>query len=140
MEIKLTEAELQFLAENNAGEGIRLAITGSDEFRVIHPKAEVACKLDGFFDRSIVISYDLGFWKNLFVRWFVKFEKEGILWNKKEKQIELDPFKFLPEKEKKATEEFRIQGISLQPGWLVIQLGIIPDLYKKALQISSEGS
>ena len=102
-------------------------LTGSDEFVVFHPKAEVRCKLLGFTERSIMISYDMGFWKNLFVGWFVKFEKEGIRWDKKKKQLEIDPFKFLPEKEKKATGEFRIKGISLQPGLLELQLGITPE-------------
>jgi hypothetical protein len=127
MEIKLTEAELQFLAEKNSAGGIRFVLTGSDEFVVFHPKAEVRCKLLGFTERSIMISYDMGFWKNLFVGWFVKFEKEGIRWDKKKKQLEIDPFKFLPEKEKKATGEFRIKGISLQPGLLELQLGITPE-------------
>jgi hypothetical protein len=127
MEIKLTEAELQFLAEKNSGEGIRFSLTGSDEFVVFHPKAKVNCKLLGFTERSIVISYDMGFWKNLFVGWFVKLEKEGIRWEKKQKQLEIDPFNFLPEKEKKPTAEFRIEEVSIQPGLLLIRLGILPD-------------
>ncbi len=126
MEIKLTEAELQFLAEKNSAGGIRFVLTGLDEFVVFHPKAEVRCKLLGFTERSIMISYDMGFWKNLFVGWFVKFEKEGIRWDKKKKQLEIDPFKFLPEKEKKASADFRIEAVLVEPGLLLIRLGILP--------------
>ena len=128
MEIKLTEAELQFLAQNDSGEEIRFSLTGSDEFVVFHPKAKVNCKLLGFTERSILISYDMGFWKNLFVGWFVKMEKEGIRWDKKQKHLNIDPFSFLPEKEKKATAEFRIEEVSIQPSLLLIRLGIIPKL------------
>ncbi|OOG72822.1 hypothetical protein [Algoriphagus sp. A40] len=127
MELKLTETELQFLAEKYSGSEISFVITGPEKFTVFHPKAEVSCKILGFTKRSIVVGYNMGFWKNLLVKWFVKFEKEGILWDKKQRQLKIDPFSFLPQKEKTATADFSIQRISLEPGFLLIQLGVIPE-------------
>jgi hypothetical protein len=127
MDIKLTEAELQFLAKTYISSETGLAITEPNRFTVFHPKSEIQGKLIGFTPRTVTLGYDLGFWKNLAVNWFVKLEKEGIFWDKKHKQLKIDPFSFLPEKEKKATGDFSIQEILLQPGSLVIRLGIIPE-------------
>jgi hypothetical protein len=60
------------------------------------------------------------------VGWFVKSEKEGVRWDKKQKQLEIDPFKFLPEKEKKASAKFKIEEVLVEPGLLLIRLGILP--------------
>lgn len=127
MEIKLTEEELHYLIESKVQTDIKLTVLEYDEFVLIHPKAEVHCRILGFSDRSVVISYDLGFWKNILVKWFVKFEKEGLVWNKRDKQIEIFPFNFLPEKVKTTTADFSIREISLAPGFLLVQLGIIPE-------------
>lgn len=140
MEIKFTEKELQFLTDNFSGADIKLHITGAEKFTIIHPKADITCEILGIKDRSVVIGYNLGFWKNLFFDWFIKFEKEGILWDKKQKFFEINPFSFLPEKEKLASAEFSIEEVSIVPGSLLIRLGVIPKQQKKALQISSEGS
>jgi hypothetical protein len=126
MEIKISEKELQFLAEKNGNPEIKFEITGLDEFLIHHPKATVSCRFLEYTDRTIVIGYDMGFWKNLAVNWFVKLEKEGVHWNKKQKQFEIDPFSFLPEKEKLATQDFTIEKFSLEPGLVLIRLGIIP--------------
>jgi hypothetical protein len=126
MEIKITEAELQFLAAKYSDTQIRFSLTGLDEFSIFHPKADVRCKILGHSERSITISYDMGFWKNLFVRWFVKLEKEGIRLDKKQKQVDLNPFIFLPDQEQAATKEFKIEEVSIQTGMLIIRLGIIP--------------
>jgi hypothetical protein len=127
MEIKLTEAELQFLAKTYINSDTDLTITEPNRFTVFHPKSEIQGELVGFSTRTVTLGYDLGFWKNLAVNWFVKFEKDGIIWDKKHKQLKIDPFSFLPEKEKNATGDFSIQEIILQPGYLVIKIGIIPD-------------
>jgi hypothetical protein len=127
MEIKLSEEELHYLIESKTKTDIKLTVIGYDEFVLIHPKAEVHCRILGFTDRSVMISYDLGFWKNILVKWFVKFEKEGLLWNKRDKQIEIFPFNFFPEKVKTAIAGFSIREISLAPGFLLIQLGIIAE-------------
>lgn len=126
MEIKLTEKELQFFAEKNGDPQIKFEITGLDEFLIHHPKATVPFRLLEYTERTFVIGYELGFWKNLAVNWFVKLEKEGIIWDKKQKLFEIDPFSFLPEKEKVATQEFTIEKLSLERGMVVIRLGIIP--------------
>ena len=126
MEIRLTEKELQFFAEKNGESEVKIEITGLDEFLVHHPKATVSCRLLDYTERTIVIGYDLGFWKNLIVNWFVKLEKEGIIWDKKQKRFEIDPFSFLPEKEKIATQEFTIEKLSLKPGLVLVLLGIMP--------------
>ena len=126
MEIRLTEKELQFFAEKNGESEVKIEITGLDEFLVHHPKATVSCRLLDYTERTIVIGYDLGFWKNLIVNWFVKLEKEGIIWDKKQKRFEIDPFSFLPEKEKIATQEFTIEKLSLEPGLVLVLLGIMP--------------
>jgi hypothetical protein len=126
MEIRLTEKELQFFAEKNGDPGIKFEITGLDEFLIHHPKATVPCRLLEHTERTILIGYELGFWKNLVVNWFVKLEKEGISWDKNQKRFEIDPFSFLPEKEKVATQKFTIEKLSLEPGLVVVRLGIIP--------------
>ncbi|WP_111671181.1 hypothetical protein [Algoriphagus litoralis] len=126
MEIRLSEKELQFFIEKNGESEVKFEITGLDEFLVHHPKATVSCRLLEYTARTFVIGYDLGFWKNLAVNWFVKLEKEGIIWDKKQKRFEIDPFSFLPEKEKIATQEFTIEKLSLEPGMMVVRLGIIP--------------
>lgn len=126
MEIKLTEKELQFFAEKNGDPEIKFEITGLDEFLIHHPKATVSCRLLEYSKRTFVIGYELGFWKNLVVKWFVNLEKEGVIWDKKQKRIEIDPFSFLPEKEKIVTQEFTIEKLSLEPGMVVIRLEIIP--------------
>lgn len=128
MEIKLTESELQFLAETYSDVGISFEITGLDTFTVHHPKAKIQGEILGYTDRTVVVAYSLGFWKNLLVNWFVKFEKEGITWDKRQKRFEINPFSFLPEKEKIATSDFSIKGISIQPGSLQIQIDIMPGL------------
>lgn len=127
MEIKLSEEELHYLIESKTKTDIKLTVIGYDEFVLIHPKAEVHCRILGFTDRSVMISYDLGFWKNILVKWFVKFEKEGLVWNKPEKKIEINPFLFLPERIQQASADFKIKELSLQPGSLKIQL----DFYQK---------
>lgn len=127
MEIKVTEQELQFLAETYSDSEISIVITGEQKFTIFHPKAKVPCEVLGITKRTVLIRYDLGFWKNLLVKWFVKFENEGIRWDKNQKSLEVAPFSFLPEKEQEATADYSIQEISLEPGSLVIQLGIIPD-------------
>lgn len=126
MEIRLSEKELQFFIEKNGESEVKIEITGLDEFLIHHPKATVACRLQEYTDRTFVIRYVLGFWKNLMVNWFVKLEKEGIIWDKKQKQFEIDPFSFLPEKEKEATKEFSIEKLSLEPGMVLIRFGIVP--------------
>lgn len=127
MEINLSETELRFLAEKFLQPEISFEITGPEKFTVIHPKAEVPCEILGFTTRSIQIGYDLVFFKNLLVKWFVNIEKDGIYWDKKKKQVNVDPFYFLPEKLKKASEDFSIQEISLKPGLLLIRLEISPE-------------
>lgn len=126
MEIRLSEKELQFFIEKNGESEVKIEITGLDEFLVHHPKATVSCRLLEYTERTFVVGYELGFWKNLAVNWFVKLEKEGIIWDKKQKRFEIDPFSFLPEKEKIATQEFTIEKLSLEPGLVVVRLGIIP--------------
>lgn len=127
MEIKLAESELQFLASTFGDPTVKFEFTDIDKFTVIHPKASVLCDLAGFTSRSIRIKYELSFLKNLLVKLFVNIEKEGIFWNKSEKQIDIDPFAFFPEKERKATEHFRIESISLEPGSFRLKLGIMPE-------------
>lgn len=127
MDIIIAEKELQFLTETNTDSEISFVFTGSDQFTVFHPKAKVMCEILGYTKRTILIGYDLGFWKNLLVSWFVKFEKEGIIWDKKQKRVEIDPFSFMPEKEKNATADFSIKEISLEPGSMLIRLRIIPE-------------
>ncbi|SEF89336.1 hypothetical protein [Algoriphagus boritolerans] len=127
MEIKLTEKELQFLVDTASEAGVSLEITGQDKFIIHHPKATISGEILGFTDRTIVIGYSLGFWKNLVVNWLFKFEREGIIWNKKQRRFEINPFSFLPEKEKLATADFSIRGISMDPGSLQIQLHITPE-------------
>lgn len=126
MEIRLSEKELQFFSEKNGDPEVKFEITGLDEFIIHHPKATISCRLLEYTDRTFVIRYDMGFWKNLIVNWFVKLEKEGVIWDKKQKLFEIDPFSFLPEKEKVATQEFTIEKLSLEPGMVLIRLGIIP--------------
>ena len=128
MEIKLTEKELQFLAETYSEAGISFSISGYDSFIIQHPKATISAEILGYTERTVIVGYSLGFWKNLLVNWFVKFEKEGINWDKKQSRFEIDPFSFLPEKEKIATADFSIKGVSMQPGGLKIQLDIMPRL------------
>lgn len=125
MEIKISESELQFLAATFGKEEVKLEFTGANQFTVFHPRATIPCEIVGVSSRAIRIQYQLGFFKNLALKWFVKFENEGIFWNKSEKQIDIDPFYFLPEKEKKATEQFRIEEFCIEEGGLVIQLGIV---------------
>lgn len=127
MEIKLAESELQFLASTYGDPTVRFEFTGKDKFTVIHPKATVPCEIVRITNRSIRIQYQLSFLKNLLVNWFVNVEKEGIFWNKEANQIEIDPFTFLPEKERKATEHLKIEGVSLEPGSFQIQIGIVPE-------------
>lgn len=126
MEIKLSETEIQFLAATYGKAEVKLEFTGLNQFTVYHPKASIPCEIIGVTSRSIRVQYQLGFLKNLAIKWFVKLENEGIFWNKGEKQIDIDPFYFLPEKEKKATEHFSIRQFSIEPGELVIKLGILP--------------
>lgn len=127
MEIKLTETEVLFLAKTYGDASVKFEFTGENTFTVHHPKATVPCEIIGFTKRSIRIQYELGFFKNLLVKLFVSLEKEGIIWNKRDKQIDMDPFSFLPQKEKKVTEDFSIQEFTLQPGSLLIRLGIMPE-------------
>ncbi len=72
-----------------------------------------------------MIHYKLGFFKNLFFSWFVDLEIAGVKFNKKENVITIDPFQFLPEKERIASEDFSIQEFSLEPGLLLIRLDIM---------------
>jgi hypothetical protein len=125
MEIKLSESELQFLAEKYGGTGPKFEFTESDQFTVFHPKATINCEIIGFTNRSIMIHYKLGFFKNLFFSWFVDLEIAGVNFNKKENVITIDPFQFLPDKERIASEDFSIQEFSLEPGLLLIRLDIM---------------
>lgn len=127
MEIKLSESELQFLATTYGDPTVKFEFTGIDKFTVYHPKATVPCEIVRFTNRSIRIQYELSFLKTLLVNWFVNVEKEGIFWNKKENQIEIDPFTLLPEKERKSTEHFRIEEFTVEPGFLIIRLAIKPE-------------
>jgi hypothetical protein len=129
MEIKLSESELQFLATTYGDPSVRFEFTGIDKFTVYHPKATVPCEIVKFTNRSIRIQYELSFLKNLLVNWFVNVEKDGIFWNKQQNQLDIDPFTFLPEKERKATEHLKIEGVSLEPGLLQIRIGIIPETF-----------
>ncbi len=125
MEIKFSESELQFLAASYGKNEVKFEFTGINQFTVFHPKASIPCEIVGVTSRSIRIQYQLGFFKNLALKWFVKFENEGIFWNKSEKQIDIDPFYFLPEKEKNVTTHFQINQFSIESGELVIRLGIL---------------
>ncbi len=127
MEIKLSEPEIQFLLDTNSDVGIQFQFDGSNQFTVIHPKATISCEIAGFTDRSVLIDYKLGFWKNLIVNWFFTIEKEGIVWKKKEQQIEVYPFEFLPQKEQMLSKDFRILGIMLDQFFLEIRLAIMAD-------------
>lgn len=125
MEIKLSESELQFLVEKYGRSGPKFEFTASDQFTVFHPKATINCEIIGFTKRSIMIHYKLGFFKNLFFSWFIDLEIAGVSFNKKENMMTLDPFHFLPEKERIATEDFNIQEFCLEPGLLLIRLDIM---------------
>lgn len=127
MEIKLAESELKFLANTYGDPTVKFEFTDVDKFTVIHPKATIPCEIVRITNRSIRIQYKLSFLKNLLVNWFVNVEKEGIFWNRDANQIEIDPFTFLPEKERKATEHLKIEGVSLEPGSLQIRIGIMPE-------------
>jgi hypothetical protein len=125
MEIKLSESELQFLAQKYGGTAPKFEFTASNRFTIFHPKATVNCEIIEFTRRSILIQYKLGFFKNLFFSWFVNLEIPGVSWNKKENLVTIDPFHFLPEKERIATEDFGIQEFYLEPGLLLIRLDIM---------------
>lgn len=125
MEIKISESELQFLVATYGKEDVKLEFTGINQFTIFHPKASIPCEIVSITSRSIRIQYQLGFFKNLALNWFVKLENEGIFWNKPAKQIDIDPFSFLPEKEKKVTEQFRIKEFRIEEEELVIRLGIL---------------
>lgn len=127
MELILTEKEIQFLIDSYSKQDVKIRITGIDKFTVYHPKATVPCMIVSFTNRSIRIQYELSFLKNFLVNWFVNVEKEGIFWKKKENQLDIDPFTFLPEKERKATEHLKIEGVSLEAGSLQIRIGIMPE-------------
>lgn len=127
MDIKFTESELQFLSKSYGDENIQLEFTDTNEFSIHHPKAKIPCEIIAFTSRSIRIQYKLGFFKNLLVNMFVNFELEGIIWDKREKYFDIHPFSFLPEKERLATKDFRIDAISLEPGSFEITMGIIPE-------------
>lgn len=140
MEIKLSESELQFLAEKFGGPGPKFEFTAADQFTVYHPKATINCEIIGFTKRNIMIHYKLGFFKNLFFSWFINLEIAGISWNKKENVITIDPFHFLPEKERIATEDFSIQEFSLEPGLLLIRLDIMVPSNSLTKQMTSDSS
>ncbi|MFN3997215.1 hypothetical protein [Algoriphagus sp.] len=125
MEIKLSESELQFLADKYGSSGPKFEFTASDQFTVFHPKATINCEIIGFTKRLIMIHYKLGFFKNLFFSWFVDLVIPGVSFNKKENVITIDPFHFLPEKERIATEDFSIQEFSVEPGLLLIRIDIM---------------
>lgn len=127
MDIKFSESELQFLSKSYGDESIQLEFTDTNEFTIIHPKANIPCEIIAFTSRSIRIRYQLGFFKNLIVNMFVNFELEGIVWDKREKHFDIYPFSFLPEKERLATRDFRIDAISLEPGSFEITLGFMPE-------------
>lgn len=125
MEIKLSESELQFLAEKFGDDGPKFEFTATDQFTIFHPKATIHCEIIGFNPRSILVKYKLGFFKNLIFSWFVNIEIAGVSFNKKENVITIDPFHFLPEKERIATQDFSIQEFSLEPGLLLIRLDMM---------------
>lgn len=128
MELILTEKEIQFLIDNYSKEDIKISITGINRFTIITPKAEIPCEIIGVSRKSIDIQYEMGFVKHLLAKSFIKLEIAGLTWNQDIKQIEIRPFELIDFLKKPEFKNFSLNGFSVTPERIKLELGILPDV------------
>lgn len=128
MKLILTEKEIQFLIDNYSKEDIKISITGINLFTIITPKAEIPCEIIGVSKKSIDIQYEMGFVKHLLAKSFIKLEIPGLIWNQDIKQIEIRPFELIGFLKKPEFKNFCLNGFSVTPERILLDLGILPDV------------
>ncbi len=128
MELILTEKEIQFLIDNYSKEDIKISITGVNRFTIITPKADIPCEIIGVSKKSIDIRYEMGYFKHLLAKSFIKLEIPGLNWNQEIKQIEIQPFELIEFLRKPEFRSFSLNGFSITPERIKLELGILPDL------------
>jgi hypothetical protein len=128
MELVLTEKELQFLIDNYSKKDVKIDITGINQFTIVTPKVSIPCEIIGVFKKSINIQYEMGYVKHLLAKSFVKLDIAGLTWNQDDKQIEIRPFELLDFLKKPEFKNFYINGFSVTPEKIRIELGILPEV------------
>lgn len=128
MELILTEKEIQFLIDNYSKEDIKISITGVNQFTIITPKADIPCEIIGVSKKSINIQYEMGYVKHLLAKSFIKLDIPGLNWNQDIKQIEIRPFELIEFLRKPEFKSFSLNGFSITPERIKLELGILPDL------------
>ncbi len=128
MELILTEKEIQFLIDNYSKEDIKISIIGINRFTIITPKADIPCEIIGVSKKSINIQYEMGYVKHLLAKSFIKLDIPGLNWNQDIKQIEIRPFELIEFLRKPEFRSFSLNGFSITPERIKLELGILPDL------------
>jgi len=128
MELNLSEKEIQYLIENYSKKDIKINITGINQFTIINPKVDIPCEIIGVTKKSIIIQYEMGYLKHLLAKSFVKFDVPGLNWSQEDKQIEVRPFELLDLLKKPEFKDFHINGFSVVPGKIRLDLGILPEV------------
>lgn len=124
MELILTEKEIHYLIENYFKKDVKINITGINRFTVITPKATIPCEIIGVNKKSIDIQYEMGFFKHLLAKSFIKLDIEGLTWYQDIKQIEIRPFELIDFLKKPEFKNFCLNGFSVKPERIRLDLGI----------------
>lgn len=127
MELILTEKEIHYLIDNYSKKDIKINITGINRFTIITPKASIPCEIIGVGKKSIDIQYEMGFFKHLLAKSFIKLNIAGLTWNQDIKQIEIRPFELIDILKKPEFRNFNINGFSITPERIRLELGILPE-------------
>ena len=115
------------MIDNYSKKDIKIIITGINRFTVITPKATIPCEIIGVGKKSIDIQYEMGFFKHFLAKSLIKLDIAGLTWNQDIKQLEIRPFELIDILKKSEFRNFNINGFSLTPERIKLELGILPE-------------
>ncbi len=128
MELILTPKEIHYLIENYSKKDVKINFTGINRFTVRTPKATIPCEIIGVNKKSIDIQYEMGFFKHFLAKSLIKLDVAGLTWNQDIKQIEIRPFELIDILKKPEFRNFSINGFSVTPERIRLELEILPDM------------
>jgi len=125
MKIQLNESDIQSIIATAQKRSILFTLTGADTFEIKFPFGKAKCELESYSQRSITIAYHLGIFTNLLANWLGKINQEGMLWDKKNRQIHLDPIFIMQSQNKAPKLDILIRKLHIDQEGLFIDLDLL---------------
>lgn len=131
MEIIFTQAELNPILERFVPKTPQLFFTGTDSFDIevgikFGFRKTISCRIDHFSEQSITISYELNAIFNQLAKLINKKLPKGIVWDKANQKIHIDPFIAMGKITKNLPLDLRIKDFTIKNERLHIELTMQP--------------